>query len=701
MTLFRRKKMNKASFNSSGGYKLLSISDHPDNSRQLRVLKNIPVWSLPYLHSFIQLRGGKNVTDRKFKIERHVFLKLCRTLAKTNHDEFNNINTDDISAFLEDVAAERNSKCMKREYVNIAKLLVLWLSAIGKLPYSAFCKTCLDEEERTRQYKIILMLGDNGAANLKLDFKKTCTQKLDVPVWAQNTLSEFLEFWKKNYYSSNYCEITIWNKGATLIRLMSNAFGISSFESITPDHLKRMRSIIYLLGSNTFTHQLYIFIKFLFVNNLISEMFRYAFFNEIKREFHQFSDEELKEFPEGKYSPEALYKVFSSVRISMEKIGYCKVAIDEELSWSYLYLYFIIKNGFSFSYESSIKWRAVVENKKPVASNGLTALFIAEKLLEGQDITPELLLEERSSKPRKREFSFLPWLSFWCNKYINKRRNNGIKESTIYNIKSSLNCFSEYLEQRNVTSMEDLSPEILSGFTSSNSLNYSQNTKNRLGLSVKHFLLFLAEERQISYKLILSLNINTVKPRQIQTKPLTEEQINEIYRFCKEADTEKGLRDALAFRLAFNLGLRSVDVFNIRFEQIDLKAKILKFRQRKTNRYIELPLPQSVLNALYKYLKSSRSNYKNENVIMRVKAPRCQMKSSPLAKTVKHLNCPHFKLHSLRKTMATMMLNAGVDFQLIADTLGHSDLKTVHVYLNTDKELLKECCFPIDGFEMH
>ena len=249
--------------------------------------------------------------------------------------------------------------------------------------------------------------------------------------------------------------------------------------------------------------------------------------------------------------------------------------------------------------------------------------------------------------------------------------------------------------------MEDLSPEILSGFTSSNSLNYSQNTKNRLGLSVKHFLLFLAEERQISYKLILSLNINTVKPRQIQTKPLTEEQINEIYRFCKEADTEKGLRDALAFRLAFNLGLRSVDVFNIRFEQIDLKAKILKFRQRKTNRYIELPLPQSVLNALYKYLKSSRSNYKNENVIMRVKAPRCQMKSSLLANSVKHLNCPHFKLHSLRKTMATMMLNAGVDFQLIADTLGHSDLKTVHVYLNTDKELLKECCFPIDGFEMH
>jgi len=28
MTLFRRKKMNKASFNSSCGYKLLSISDH-------------------------------------------------------------------------------------------------------------------------------------------------------------------------------------------------------------------------------------------------------------------------------------------------------------------------------------------------------------------------------------------------------------------------------------------------------------------------------------------------------------------------------------------------------------------------------------------------------------------------------------------------------------------------------------------------
>ena len=40
-------------------------------------------------------------------------------------------------------------------------------------------------------------------------------------------------------------------------------------------------------------------------------------------------------------------------------------------------------------------------------------------------------------------------------------------------------------------------------------------------------------------------------------------------------------------------------------------------------------------------------------------------------------------------------------FQLIADALGHANSQTLHVYLSTEPEQLRSCCFPFTGFELN
>ena len=88
--------------------------------------------------------------------------------------------------------------------------------------------------------------------------------------------------------------------------------------------------------------------------------------------------------------------------------------------------------------------------------------------------------------------------------------------------------------------------------------------------------------------------------------------------------------------------------------------------------------------------------------MLRSRAPHCKLKSADgVRQRATGLNCDHFTLHQLRKTFASLLLRSGVNFQLIADALGHANAETVHVYLSTDLEMLRSCCFPFTGFELN
>ena len=58
--------------------------------------------------------------------------------------------------------------------------------------------------------------------------------------------------------------------------------------------------------------------------------------------------------------------------------------------------------------------------------------------------------------------------------------------------------------------------------------------------------------------------------------------------------------------LASRLGLRSSDIRNIKFEDIDWDKNCITLIQQKTKRKIELPLIADVSNAIVDYLKNER-----------------------------------------------------------------------------------------------
>src|SRR5699024_6746298 len=49
----------------------------------------------------------------------------------------------------------------------------------------------------------------------------------------------------------------------------------------------------------------------------------------------------------------------------------------------------------------------------------------------------------------------------------------------------------------------------------------------------------------------------------------------------------------------------------------------------------------------------------------------------------------HVSAHTLRHSLATNMLNESVDLSVIQEILGHSDIKTTHIYTHVDNQALK------------
>lgn len=73
-----------------------------------------------------------------------------------------------------------------------------------------------------------------------------------------------------------------------------------------------------------------------------------------------------------------------------------------------------------------------------------------------------------------------------------------------------------------------------------------------------------------------------------------------------DKETAIGKRDYGILLLAKKTGLRSVDIVNLQFNNIDWKNDEIHIIQHKTNRPLILPLEPDVGNAIYDYILHGR-----------------------------------------------------------------------------------------------
>ena len=160
--------------------------------------------------------------------------------------------------------------------------------------------------------------------------------------------------------------------------------------------------------------------------------------------------------------------------------------------------------------------------------------------------------------------------------------------------------------------------------------------------------------------------------------------------------------------LAARLGLRSSDIVNLKFENIDWGKSEIAIIQQKTKRALRLPLLNDVGEAIINYIKNGRPNVKNSHIFIRESSPYTQLNSSSLFTIVDgYLKRANIKVpanhrhgpHALRHSLATLLLEDNIPISTIKEILAHKSTQTTKIYLKVAEKQLLQCALEVPPVE--
>jgi site-specific recombinase XerD len=163
----------------------------------------------------------------------------------------------------------------------------------------------------------------------------------------------------------------------------------------------------------------------------------------------------------------------------------------------------------------------------------------------------------------------------------------------------------------------------------------------------------------------------------------------------------KGKRDYAIILLACCLGLRCTDIKSLRFENFRWENKKLVFTQSKTREPLSLPLTSEVGWAVIDYLKYGRPKIDSPYIFVKHLAPFGPFSEADhlhqlIKRYMELAHLPTLKkrrgMHSLRHTLASVLLENNTPLPVISDILGHINTDSTAVYLKVDIQKLRECC---------
>ena len=161
-----------------------------------------------------------------------------------------------------------------------------------------------------------------------------------------------------------------------------------------------------------------------------------------------------------------------------------------------------------------------------------------------------------------------------------------------------------------------------------------------------------------------------------------------------------GKRDYAIILIVARLGLRVSDIRSLKMADLNWDRKLLSIVMQKTRQPLGLPLLEDVGWAIIDYLKNGRPQTASKNIFIRHIAPYNgfsdgnsfdKMLAVYMNKAGIVMRGQKHGLHSLRSTLASLMLENGTPLPVISEALGHQNINTTSIYLKIDMKGLR-CC---------
>lgn len=272
---------------------------------------------------------------------------------------------------------------------------------------------------------------------------------------------------------------------------------------------------------------------------------------------------------------------------------------------------------------------------------------------------------------------------------FNVENNEGKSSATIEAYSNDLKIYKAFLDRNNIEVIQDVNDQIIRGFIIHASKKYSQNSLNRIKVSVRNF------HHYISFKYDLkdpSYCIEVSKASKRLPVYCTKDEIDKLMNSFK--DTPIDIFNRAILEAIYGCGLRVSECCNLKESEVNLNDGFMNVIG-KGNKERIIPIPKRTIKQMKLYYSSVRplwiskaSSYffinKNGHKIYSEYVEKMLKNTIQLLRIKKPITP-----HKLRHSYATHLLEGGADLRSIQELLGHSDISTTEIYTHVESKRLK------------
>lgn len=265
--------------------------------------------------------------------------------------------------------------------------------------------------------------------------------------------------------------------------------------------------------------------------------------------------------------------------------------------------------------------------------------------------------------------------------------------------------FMDYMAAQGLFGFKTVTLDIINAYIRTLA-GFTYKTVEQNICSLRAFFRFLYQEGTVTTDFAAKMPMVKARKQTAIPSVWTHEELKKLMDAI-DRGSPKGKRDYAIILIACRLGMRCTDIKNLCFENFNWAENKICFTQSKTKQPLELPLVPDVGWAVIDYLKYGRPKVDSQRIFVRHMAPFLPFaEGDHLEQLIKaymvKAHIPVLKkrrgMHSLRHTMASVLLEKDTPLPVISDIIGHLDTNSTAIYLKVDMNRLAEC--PLDFEEV-
>lgn len=262
-------------------------------------------------------------------------------------------------------------------------------------------------------------------------------------------------------------------------------------------------------------------------------------------------------------------------------------------------------------------------------------------------------------------------------------------KKTIEAYMSDLTHYIDYLNQKNINNVEEITILTVDNYLNSLTKEYSSNSINRVLASVRSFHKFIS----LNHESIKdpTLYIHTHKHNEHLPIYASIQDLKVLFDSFSNSDIDIYHKTILL--TLYSCGLRVSELCSLKRNDVHLSEKILKVTGKGDKERI-IPIVDACVQQMELYLNLVRKNWQKKTlpnffISQYGRVLTRQYVHNLIKKKCEECNLnPNLSAHSFRHSFASHLLDGNADLRIVQELLGHSDIQTTQIYTHIQNKRL-------------